>query len=61
MTGTVGAHRWRLDVLPFVPGSIAPRDAPSEWVPQTVVIRTESAGGAVLQVDTVRLRRRTGP
>jgi general secretion pathway protein I len=59
LSGELAGHRWRIDVSPFVANFVDPR-LPTPWVPQTVVIRVQSPGGAILQVDTVRLRRRTG-
>jgi general secretion pathway protein I len=58
-TGELAGHRFAVDVAPFAAGFVDPQ-LPSPWVPQTVVIRVRSPGGAVLQVNTVRLRRRTG-
>jgi general secretion pathway protein I len=59
LAGDLAGHRWRVDVSPFIAEFIDPR-LPTPWVPQTVVIRVQSPGGGVLQLNTVRLRRRTG-
>jgi general secretion pathway protein I len=59
LSGDLAGHRWRVDVSPFLADFVDPR-LPSPWVPQTVVIQVQSPGGAKLQVNTVRLRRRTG-
>jgi general secretion pathway protein I len=59
LAGDLAGHRWRVDVAPFVADFVDPR-LPTPWVPQTVVIRVQSPGGTTLQVNTVRLRRRTG-
>jgi general secretion pathway protein I len=59
LSGDLAGHRWRVDVAPFVANFVDPR-LPSPWVPQSVIIRVQSPGGAILQVNTVRLRRRTG-
>jgi general secretion pathway protein I len=59
LAGDLAGHRWRVDVSPFIANFVDPR-LPSPWVPQTVVIRVQSPGGAILQVNTVRLQRRTG-
>jgi general secretion pathway protein I len=59
LAGNLAGHRWRVDVAPFVADFVDPR-LPSPWVPQTVVISVQGPGGAILRVDTVRLRRRTG-
>jgi general secretion pathway protein I len=52
-------HRWRIDVLPFAAGDLDAQGATS-WVPQSVVVTVQSPGGGAIEVDTVRLRRRTG-
>jgi general secretion pathway protein I len=58
VSGEISGHRWRIDVLPFSAGGIgAVEDSP--WVPRTIVIRVQSPTGAVLQLNTVRLHRRT--
>jgi general secretion pathway protein I len=59
LSGDLAGHHWRVDVSPFVANFVDPR-LPSPWVPQTVVIRVQSPGGSILQVNTIRLRRRTG-
>jgi len=59
LSGDLAGHRWRVDVSAFIANFVDPR-LPSPWVPQNVVIRVQSPGGAILQVNTIRLRRRTG-
>lgn len=58
-SGAIGENQWRVDVLPFSADFIDP-DRPTQWIPQTVVIRVESPSGEVLRVDTVRLQRPPG-
>lgn len=58
-SGEMNGHRWRVDVLPFIFTNVDPR-LPTPWVPLTVVVRIQSPNGPVLQVNTVRLRRREG-
>jgi len=58
LTGEVSGHRWRVDVLPFIANNVDPR-LPTPWVPQAVVIRVQSPEGSILQMNTVRLRRRS--
>jgi len=58
-SGEMSGHRWRVDVLPFIFTNVDPR-LPTPWVPLTVVVRIQSPNGPVLQVNTVRLRRREG-
>jgi general secretion pathway protein I len=59
LAGDLAGHRWRVDVSPFIADFLDPR-LPTPWAPQTVVIRVRSPGGAILEINTVRLRRRTG-
>jgi general secretion pathway protein I len=55
LSGESAGYRWRVDVLPFYADFVDP-DAP--WLPQTVVVRVQSPTGKILQLDTVRLRRK---
>ena len=55
--GESAGHRWRVDVLPFNADFVDPQQ-PGVWTPQTVVVRVQSPSGKVLQVSTVRLRRK---
>jgi general secretion pathway protein I len=57
--GESAGHRWRVDVLPFYADFVDPEQ--SNWLPQTVAVRVQSPGGKVLQVNTVRLRRKPPP
>jgi len=57
--GETAGQRWRVDVLPFIATNVDPR-LPTPWVPQTVILRVQSPTGAIFEVGTVRLRRRTG-
>jgi general secretion pathway protein I len=50
MSGERAGHRWRVDVAPMAGA------APSEWVPQTVIVSVRSPSGARMTVQTVRLR-----
>jgi general secretion pathway protein I len=57
LTGEIYGHRWRLDALPYAGGGIAPvPDSP--WLPETLNIRVQSPTGAIVGVETVRLRLR---
>lgn len=57
MSGERAGQRWRVDVLPFRAIEADPRQA-SPWIPQAVVIKVRSPAGALLEVSTVRLRKR---
>jgi general secretion pathway protein I len=54
-SGESTGYKWRVDVLPFAADFI---DPDSQWIPQTVVVRVQSPSGPVLQLNTVRLRRK---
>ncbi len=56
-SGDVAGYRWRLDVSPFPAGFVDPQMSPP-WEPAAVVIRMQSPSGQLLEVDTIRLRRR---
>jgi general secretion pathway protein I len=56
ISGEAAGHRWRVDVLPFQANFVDP--AATVWIPETVVVRVQSPSGPILQVNTVRLRRR---
>jgi len=43
--------------MPFYADFVDSRE-PTNWIPQTVVVRVQSPAGKVLEVNTVRLRRR---
>ena len=59
LSGESASHRWRVDVGPFYADFVDP--AQTIWMPQTVVVRVQSPAGKVLQVNTVRLRRKAAP
>jgi general secretion pathway protein I len=54
LDGEIGGHRWRIDVAPLAAGLVEN----SPWIPLSVVIRVQSPSGTVLELNTVRLRRR---
>jgi general secretion pathway protein I len=56
-SGESAGHRWRVDVLPFL-ADFVDRQQPTIWSPQTVAVRVQSPFGKILQVNTVRLRRK---
>jgi general secretion pathway protein I len=57
LAGEIYGHRWRLDVLPYTGGGVA-RVPDSPWFPETLKIQVQSPSGAVVGVETVRLRLR---
>jgi general secretion pathway protein I len=58
-SGAVGDHRWRTDVVPFIAPNVDQRLV-TPWMPQRVVVRVQSPAGLILQIETIRLRRRGG-
>jgi len=58
LAGELDGQRWRLGARPFV-DKYVDQASPSPWEPWLVTLRVRSPSGALLQIDTVRLRRRT--
>jgi general secretion pathway protein I len=56
-SGEAAGHLWRVDVLPFAAGSLAPPPQ-ARWQPQTVIVTVKSPAGAEMKISTVRLQRR---
>ena len=56
MTGETAGFRWRLDVAPYISPLVDP--GVTRWVPLSLVLTVRSPSGRVLQVSTIRLRRR---
>ena len=57
-SGELAGHRWRVDVLPFL-GNIIDPQQPSVWTPLTVIVRVQAPTGQIVQLNTVRIRRKT--
>jgi general secretion pathway protein I len=57
-SGETAGQRWRVDVSPFNAANLSVRQP--TWDPQAVVVTVQSPSGGVLQINTVRLRRRAG-
>ena len=62
-TGTLSdemhGQAWSVDIAPF-PGDFVNPRAAQFWTPQIIVIKVLSPSGAMLQLETIRLGRRTG-
>jgi general secretion pathway protein I len=58
-TGVSAGFNWRLDITPFVATFVDPQ-APTPWQPEAIVITVRSPSGQMLQINTIRLRRRAG-
>jgi general secretion pathway protein I len=59
LPGEMHDQAWSVDIAPFAGNFVNPRAA-QFWTPQTIVIKVQSPSGAVLQLETIRLARRTG-
>jgi general secretion pathway protein I len=59
LTGEMHGQAWSVDVTPLPKDSDNPRAA-ALWTPQDIVITVQSASGGQLQLETVRLTKRTG-
>jgi general secretion pathway protein I len=60
LAGVLDSHRWRIDAAPFPNALVAP-NAPSKWHPQFVALSVLAPNGAVVEIDTIRLRERAAP
>ncbi len=58
LSGEMHDQTWSVDIAPFFGGFVNPRAA-RFWIPQTIVIEVQSPSGAALQLETIRLARRT--
>ncbi|HXN87804.1 MAG TPA: prepilin-type N-terminal cleavage/methylation domain-containing protein [Methylocella sp.] len=59
LSNEMHGQAWSVDIAPF-PGDFVNPRAAQFWTPQTIVINVQSLSGAVLQLETIRLGRRTG-
>jgi general secretion pathway protein I len=57
LSGVVDNHQWSVEAAPFVGASVAPVDG-AGWEAQGITLHVRSPAGAVVSLDTVRLRRR---
>ena len=59
LSGEMHDQAWSVDMAPF-PGDFVNPRAAQLWTPQLIVIKVLSPSGAALQIETIRLGRRTG-
>ena len=57
LTGEMADQRWRIDSASFAADFVDP-SAPTLWSPRRIIIRVQAPTGEVLEIDTVRLRKR---
>jgi general secretion pathway protein I len=60
LTGILDNHQWRIDSTPFANALVQP-GAPVVWEPQRLALRVWSPSGAVVEIDTIRLKKRAAP
>jgi general secretion pathway protein I len=54
LTGALDAHDWRIDsTLIGAPAAVGD----TLWTPQRIEVSVQSASGAILKIDTIRLRK----
>jgi general secretion pathway protein I len=54
LTGSLDAHDWRIDsTLIGAPAAVGD----TLWTPQRIEVSVQSASGAILKIDTIRLRK----
>jgi general secretion pathway protein I len=58
LTGVLDNHQWRIDSA-LLPNDLALANAKVVWDPQRIALRVLSPSGAAIEIDTVRLRKRT--
>jgi general secretion pathway protein I len=59
LSGEMHDQAWSVDIAPF-PGDFVNPRAAQFWTPQLIVIKVLSPSGGALQIETIRLGRRTG-
>jgi hypothetical protein len=54
LTGSLDAHDWRIDsTLIGTPAAVGD----TLWTPQRIEVLVQSPSGAIVKIDTIRLRR----
>ena len=54
LTGALDAHDWRIDSTPIgAPAAVGD----TTWTPQRIEVSVRSPSGAILKIETIRLRR----
>ena len=57
-SGQIASHLWRVDIVPFAAQDLAPPQQ-VQWVPRAVVVTVKAPSGASMEINTVRLQRRS--
>jgi len=58
LSGVMHGQTWSVNFAPF-PGNFVNPRAAQFWIPQIIVMKVQSPSGALLQLETMRLARRT--
>ena len=53
LTGSLDAYEWRIDSAPVSTADAAG----TSWIPQSIALLMRSPSGAMIEVDTIRLRK----
>lgn len=56
LNGVIDNHQWRLEARPF--SATATQASGAVWEPQLIALYVRAPGGAVIEIETVRLRKR---
>ncbi len=59
LTGVLDNQQWRIDAAPFANALVRAADA-LRWEPQQIALHVLSPTGASIEIDTIRLRKRSG-
>ncbi len=54
LTGSLGHYAWRINSAPI---STAAAAGGTPWIPQSIALLVRSPSGAMIEVDTIRLRK----
>lgn len=54
LTGSLDAHAWRINSAPVATAAAA---GGTLWIPQSIALLVRSPSGAMIEVDTIRLRK----
>ena len=55
LTGSLDAHAWRIDSAPV--STAVATSGETSWIPQSIALLVRSPSGAMVEIDTIRLRR----
>lgn len=56
LTGTLDNHQWRIESTAF-PNNLTRPGSDIQWTPRRIALRVLAPGGALVEIDTIRLTR----